>query len=179
MSAQQIIITPERANLCRMILRYLTALLVELLHSIANVVFHHTELNDGAAITANGSIGPADGTSHPTANGLVPRIGSISPESDSGGPAASPLQELPNDPSLGVGSMVEVTLDGGAFEPPGAATAPPATMTDPLLYGVIRWIGPLPTGGGNHRKVMVGVELEDEPIDPTLETTNGTHNGVR
>nr|XP_040232993.2 ubiquitin carboxyl-terminal hydrolase CYLD isoform X1 [Anopheles coluzzii]XP_040232994.2 ubiquitin carboxyl-terminal hydrolase CYLD isoform X1 [Anopheles coluzzii]XP_040232995.2 ubiquitin carboxyl-terminal hydrolase CYLD isoform X1 [Anopheles coluzzii]XP_049464193.1 ubiquitin carboxyl-terminal hydrolase CYLD isoform X1 [Anopheles coluzzii] len=138
-----------------------------------------TKLNDGAAITANGSIGPADGTSHPTANGLVPRIGSISPESDSGGPAASPLQELPNDPSLGVGSMVEVTLDGGAFEAPGAATAPPATMTDPLLYGVIRWIGPLPTGGGNHRKVMVGVELEDEPIDPTLETTNGTHNGVR
>uniref|UniRef100_A0A1S4GYW0 ubiquitinyl hydrolase 1 n=1 Tax=Anopheles gambiae TaxID=7165 RepID=A0A1S4GYW0_ANOGA len=137
------------------------------------------ELNDGAAITANGSIGPADGTSHPTANGLVPRIGSISPESDSGGPAASPLQELPNDPSLGVGSMVEVTLDGGAFEAPGSATAPPATMTDPLLYGVIRWIGPLPTGGGNHRKVMVGVELEDEPIDPTLETTNGTHNGVR
>uniref|UniRef100_A0A3F2YVE2 ubiquitinyl hydrolase 1 n=1 Tax=Anopheles culicifacies TaxID=139723 RepID=A0A3F2YVE2_9DIPT len=143
------------------------------------------ELNDGATgggyITSNG-IGPTvvsngnDSNPTITANGLLPRIGSISPESDNGGPpAASPLQELPNDPSLGVGSMVEVTLD--AFETSGST---PAT-TDPLLYGVIRWIGPLPTAGSgsNHRKVMVGVELEDEPIDPTLETTNGTHNGVR
>uniref|UniRef100_A0A182WHB6 ubiquitinyl hydrolase 1 n=1 Tax=Anopheles minimus TaxID=112268 RepID=A0A182WHB6_9DIPT len=142
------------------------------------------ELNDGAAgtggyITSNG-IGPAavsngnDSNTTITANGLLPRIGSISPESDNGGPpAVSPLQELPNDPSLGVGSMVEVTLD--AFETAGST---PAT-TDPLLYGVIRWIGPLPTAGSNHRKVMVGVELEDEPIDPKLETTNGTHNGVR
>uniref|UniRef100_A0A182PAN4 ubiquitinyl hydrolase 1 n=1 Tax=Anopheles epiroticus TaxID=199890 RepID=A0A182PAN4_9DIPT len=120
--------------------------------------------------------GGSDNTMTPTANGLVPRIGSISPESDSGGPPpASPLQELPNDPSLGVGSMVEVTLDG--FETHSGTS--PAATTEPLLYGVIRWIGPLPTVGGNHRKVMVGVELEDEPIDPTLETTNGTHNGVR
>uniref|UniRef100_A0A182KCT7 ubiquitinyl hydrolase 1 n=1 Tax=Anopheles christyi TaxID=43041 RepID=A0A182KCT7_9DIPT len=184
MSAQQIIITAsDRASVCRLILRYLLALLFELFQTIANVIFHHTELNDGGA---NGG-GPAvamttvsngiDNTVMiPTGNGLVPRIGSISPESDSGGPPpVSPLQELPNDPSLGVGSMVEVMLD--AFEPPPGATTP--ATTDPLLYGVIRWIGPLPTAGGNHRKVMVGVELEDEPIDPTLETTNGTHNGVR
>ncbi|XP_052892717.1 ubiquitin carboxyl-terminal hydrolase CYLD [Anopheles moucheti] len=144
-----------------------------------------TKQNDGVMtggyITSNG-IGPAvvsngnDNNGTITTNGLLPRIGSISPESDNGGPpAVSPLQELPNDPSLGVGSMVEVTLD--AFETPGSTTA----TTDPLLYGVIRWIGPLPTAGSgsNHRKVMVGVELEDEPIDPTLETTNGTHNGVR
>ncbi|XP_050076644.1 ubiquitin carboxyl-terminal hydrolase CYLD [Anopheles maculipalpis] len=149
-----------------------------------------TKLNDGTVpshhggYTTSNGFGPATAAgsngndSTPNAsNGLLPRIGSISPESDTGGPPppASPLQELPNDPSLGVGSMVEVTLD--AFEAPGST---PGT-TDPLLYGVIRWIGPLPTvgGGSNHRKVMVGVELEDEPIDPTLETTNGTHNGVR
>uniref|UniRef100_A0A182Y9X5 ubiquitinyl hydrolase 1 n=1 Tax=Anopheles stephensi TaxID=30069 RepID=A0A182Y9X5_ANOST len=125
-----------------------------------------------AAVGSNGN----DSTTPTVSNGLLPRIGSISPESDTGGPPpVSPLQELPNDPSLGVGSMVEVTLD--AFEAPAATPA----STDPLLYGVIRWIGPLPTAGSGstHRKVMVGVELEDEPIDPTLETTNGTHNGVR
>uniref|UniRef100_A0A182QZA1 ubiquitinyl hydrolase 1 n=1 Tax=Anopheles farauti TaxID=69004 RepID=A0A182QZA1_9DIPT len=143
-----------------------------------------TKINDAGAVGgvygASNGVGPNGSESSGTVgNGLLPRIGSISPESDSGGPPApSPLQELPNDPSLGVGSMVEVTLD--TFDPTGST----GTSMDPLYYGVIRWIGPLPTAtsGGNssgHRKVMVGVELEDEPIDPTLETTNGTHHGVR
>ncbi|XP_058057014.1 uncharacterized protein LOC131208327 [Anopheles bellator] len=104
--------------------------------------------------------------------GPLARVGSISPESDGGGSALaiSPLVELPNDHSLGVGSMVEVTLEDTV-----------TTTPEPLYYGVIRWIGPLPptSGGNGQRKIMVGVELEDEPIDPTLETTNGTHNGIR
>ncbi|XP_053677566.1 uncharacterized protein LOC128727655 [Anopheles nili] len=142
-----------------------------------------TKLNDapaGAFSAANG-FGPAgsNGSDNTISAGsaLIPRLGSISPESDTGGPPPpSSLQELPNDPSLGVGSMVEVTLD--AFDGPGSTTA---MATDPLYYGVIRWIGTLPTssGGVNNRKVMVGVELEDEPIDLTLETTNGMHHGVR
>ncbi|XP_052869371.1 uncharacterized protein LOC128275038 [Anopheles cruzii] len=104
--------------------------------------------------------------------GPLARVGSISPESDGGGSAlaVSPLAELPNDHSLGVGSMVEVTLEDSM-----------TTTPEPLYYGVIRWIGPLPptSSGSGQRKIMVGVELEDEPIDPTLETTNGTHNGIR
>ncbi|XP_050084836.1 uncharacterized protein LOC126570840 isoform X2 [Anopheles aquasalis] len=158
-----------------------------------------TKINDGTSAggfaTSNGGIVTGSSTNGSTAgrdnvsdNTMIPgihgppRVGSISPESDGGGSVLpiSPLQELPNDPSLGVGSMVEVTLDT-------PNVGPTATGHDPQYYGVIRWIGPLTstsTGSNSNnsnaqRRLMVGVELEDEPIDPTLETTNGTYNGVR
>lgn len=75
----------------------------------------------------------------------------------------SPLKELPDNPLLEVGSMVEVDVEHAE------------------LYGVIRWIGPLAipgTNGGNTR-VMVGIELEDEPMEASVEITDGVYDGVK
>ncbi|XP_055593353.1 ubiquitin carboxyl-terminal hydrolase CYLD [Uranotaenia lowii] len=75
----------------------------------------------------------------------------------------SPLNTLPDNPDLGCGSMVEVEIE----------------EKDSLL-GVIRWIGPLhpPGMSSSNTRVMVGVELEDEPfID--IETSDGVHNGMK
>lgn len=75
----------------------------------------------------------------------------------------SPLRELPDNPLLEVGSMVEVDVEKAE------------------LYGVIRWIGPLHSFGtdSSNTRVMVGVELEDEPIEPSIHGTDGTYNGVK
>lgn len=71
-----------------------------------------------------------------------------------------PLAEVPNS-KLGLGSMVEVHLTG--------------TQS---LYGVIQWIGlTLP---GNVLSCLVGVELDDEPMeDIHYPITDGVHSGVR
>ncbi|EJY58028.1 AAEL013253-PB [Aedes aegypti] len=75
----------------------------------------------------------------------------------------SPLRELPDNPLLEVGSMVEVDVEKAE------------------LYGVIRWIGPLHSFGtdSSNTRVMVGIELEDEPIEPSIHGTDGTYNGVK
>lgn len=75
----------------------------------------------------------------------------------------SPLKEVPDNPEFEVGSMVEVDVEKAE------------------LYGVIRWIGPLhlPDTNSSNTRVMVGVELEDEPIDVNVQATDGTYNGVK
>lgn len=75
----------------------------------------------------------------------------------------SPLKELPDNPQLEVGSMVEVDLEIA------------------VLYGVIRWIGPLHSVGtsSSNTRVMVGVELEDEPLDIDILATDGTCDGIK
>lgn len=73
----------------------------------------------------------------------------------------SPLKELPDNALLEVGSMVEVDVDIAQ------------------LYGVIRWIGPLHSLGtsSSNTRVMVGIELEDEPMDAGVEISDGVYNG--
>lgn len=75
----------------------------------------------------------------------------------------SPLKEVPDNPVLEVGSMVEVNLEKAE------------------LYGVIRWIGPLhiPGTSSSNTRVMVGVELEDEPADINVQATDGTYHGAK
>lgn len=75
----------------------------------------------------------------------------------------SPLKEVPDNPLFEVGSMVEVDVEKAE------------------LYGVIRWIGPLhlPDTSSSNTRVMVGVELEDEPIDVNVQATDGSYNGVK
>lgn len=75
----------------------------------------------------------------------------------------SPLKELPGNPLLEVGSMVEVDSEKAE------------------LYGVIRWIGPLHSVGtsSSNTRVMVGVELEDEPTDMDVFATDGSYDGIK
>lgn len=75
----------------------------------------------------------------------------------------SPLKELPDNALLEVGSMVEVDVEHAE------------------LYGVIRWIGPLAVPGTNsgNTRVMVGIELEDEPMEASVEITDGVYEGVK
>ncbi|XP_058121481.1 ubiquitin carboxyl-terminal hydrolase CYLD isoform X2 [Anopheles coustani] len=135
----------------------------------------------GPAVSPLGRVGDNGFDNTIPGAGLLPRIGSISPESDAGcgSLAPSPMQELPNDPSLGLGSVVEVTLD--PLDATAGSMHANAGPGEPLYHGVIRWIGPLPTGGGggSHRNVMVGVELEEDPNHPTMELSNGTFAGKR
>ncbi|XP_053697663.1 uncharacterized protein LOC128744574 [Sabethes cyaneus] len=75
----------------------------------------------------------------------------------------STLKEVPDNPLLELGSMVEIDLE----------------KTE--LYGVIRWIGPLhsPSASSSNTRVMVGVELEDEPDHVNIELSDGVYNGIR
>lgn len=75
----------------------------------------------------------------------------------------SPLKIVPDKPMLEIGSVVEVDFE----------------KMD--LYGVICWIGPLsiPGASSSNTRVMVGIELEEEPLDVNVNATDGTYNGVR
>ncbi|XP_055634541.1 ubiquitin carboxyl-terminal hydrolase CYLD isoform X2 [Toxorhynchites rutilus septentrionalis] len=75
----------------------------------------------------------------------------------------SPLNIVPDNPLLEIGSVVEVDFEKGD------------------LYGVICWIGPLHSLGASssNTRVMVGIELEEEPLDLNVETSDGTYNGIR
>lgn len=74
----------------------------------------------------------------------------------------SPLKELPDNALLELGSMVEVNVEHSE------------------LYGVIRWIGPLPfMGNSSNTRVMVGIELEEEPMEGSVEITDGVYDNVR
>ncbi|KAL1381041.1 hypothetical protein pipiens_013750 [Culex pipiens pipiens] len=76
----------------------------------------------------------------------------------------SPLKELPDNALLEVGSMVEVDVEHAE------------------LYGVIRWIGPLHIPGtisSSNTRVMVGIELEEEPMEGSVEITDGVYDNVR
>lgn len=111
---------------------------------------------------------PNDGPSSPGAydnsNNIPHTIASLSPATTEDVPIQpSPLKVLPDNPLLEVGSMVEVDVENAE------------------LYGVIRWIGPLHSPGtsSSNTRVMVGVELEDEPMEPNIRATDGSYNGVK
>ncbi|XP_055546306.1 ubiquitin carboxyl-terminal hydrolase CYLD isoform X2 [Wyeomyia smithii] len=95
----------------------------------------------------------------------IPHAVSSSSTSDASEVATyqSTLKEVPDNPLLELGSMVEVDLE----------------KTE--LYGVIRWIGPLDSSSASssNMRVMVGVELEDEPDNSSVEATDGVYNGIR
>ncbi|XP_058825663.1 ubiquitin carboxyl-terminal hydrolase CYLD isoform X2 [Topomyia yanbarensis] len=103
-----------------------------------------------------------DEPSHTLDNSNIPHTSSLSETSDVA-IQPSPLKEVPDNPMLEVGSMVEVDIEN----------------VD--LHGVIRWIGPLhiPETNSSNTRVMVGVELEDEPIDIAVEATDGVYNGIK
>ncbi|XP_058452232.1 uncharacterized protein LOC131430943 isoform X2 [Malaya genurostris] len=93
----------------------------------------------------------------------IPHTSSSQSDSSDVAIQPSPLKEVPDNPILEIGSMVEVGIEN----------------ID--LHGVIRWIGPLHSPGtsSSNTRVMVGVELEDDQVDSTVETTDGVYNGVR
>lgn len=127
---------------------------------------HGTDVD--ALLDYSSSEEPNDGPSSPGAydnsNNIPHTIASLSPATTEDVPIQpSPLKELPDNPLLEVGSMVEVDVEKAE------------------LYGVIRWIGPLHSPGtsSSNTRVMVGVELEDEPMEPNIRATDGSYNGVK
>lgn len=80
--------------------------------------------------------------------------------SDDDAPIIKTLTELPNS-NLTIGSMVEVNIFENSLE---------------NIYGVIRWIGEITKSNKpNSRNLLVGIELEDEPVDKTVKLTDGTY----
>lgn len=79
----------------------------------------------------------------------------------------SPLIEIP-DSELGLGSLVEVTIDSGKN-----------------LHGVIRWIGKKyqdeqkMSNGYASKDLVVGVELDEPCNDRGLRLSDGVYNGQR
>ncbi|XP_041451979.1 ubiquitin carboxyl-terminal hydrolase CYLD isoform X1 [Drosophila obscura] len=69
------------------------------------------------------------------------------------------LIEVPGT-ELAIGSLVEVSDSGECGD----------------VYGVIRWIGISP---GISKNVLVGIELEDEPLLKNLTSSDGSYNSVR
>ncbi|SPP81617.1 ubiquitin carboxyl-terminal hydrolase CYLD isoform X2 [Drosophila guanche] len=69
------------------------------------------------------------------------------------------LNEVPGT-ELAIGSLVEVSDSGVCGD----------------VYGVIRWIGISP---GISKNVLVGIELEDDPLLKNLTPSDGTYNSVR
>lgn len=69
------------------------------------------------------------------------------------------------------------------YEPPAPGTTNDLTIgtlveilndvTDKPLYGVVRWLGAEATT----KRVLIGVELEEEQLHLPLTLTAGTHNG--
>lgn len=68
-----------------------------------------------------------------------------------------PVPGTTND--LSIGSLVEISND----------------VTNEPLYGVVRWLG----AEVSTKRVLVGVELEEEQQHLPLTLTDGTHNGRR
>lgn len=95
----------------------------------------------------------------------IPHVTSSSSTSDASEVVTyqSTLKEVPDYPLLELGSMVEIDFE--KIE----------------LYGVIRWIGPLhsPSASSSNTRVMVGVELEDEPVNSNVDASDGIYNGIR
>lgn len=144
---------------------FLWDLLYHQFYQIANS-FSRPILSSGAGIAMDWSPSePNDGSSpvYDNSNNIPHTIASSPSEGSDIAIQPSPLKEVPDNPLFEVGSMVEV--DGEKAE----------------LYGVIRWIGPLniPGTSSSNTRVMVGVELEDEPVDASVLATDGTYNGVK